>query len=108
MRSLDESRVTTIWRKGVIDANIFIAIVDPQNTKFAQFRSSVQTAGVVLKLPRRVIGEVGGRDTYRVQTAFEEGWPEIINAPDPTDGDAVAASDIARRTIANTIGKPEH
>lgn len=92
----------------IVDANIFIAIGDPSNTKFAQFRSVVQTADVVLKLPRRVIGEIGGRDTYRVQTALEEGWAEIIDAPDPTDGDAVAASDIARRTIANATGKPEH
>jgi len=57
----------------IVDANIFIAIGDPSNSKFTQFRSVVQTAGVVLKLPRRVIGEVGGRDTYRVQTALDEG-----------------------------------
>jgi len=47
--------------------------------------------------------EVGGRDTYRIQTALDEGWAEIIDAPDPTDGDAVAASDIARRTIAHWL-----
>lgn len=33
---------------------------------------------------------------------------EIIDAPSPADGDAVAASDIATRTIANETGKPEH
>ena len=33
---------------------------------------------------------------------------DIIDAPEPTDGDAVAASDIARRTIANQTGQVEH
>ena len=68
----------------------------------------MQTAGVVLKLPHRVIGEIGGPETDRVWIALEEGWAEVINAPAPTDGDAVAASDIARRTIANETGRPEH
>lgn len=62
----------------------------------------------MLKLPQRVIGELGGRDTDRVQTALDEGWAKIIEAPSPTDGDAVAASDIAKRTIANETGKAEH
>ena len=92
----------------IVDANIFIAIGDPSNSKYTQFRSAVQAADTVLKLPRRVIGEVGGRDTYRVQRALDEEWAEIIDAPAPTDGDAVTASDIARRTIANTTDKPEH
>jgi len=92
----------------IVDANIFIAIGELSNTQFVRFRSAVQNAGVVLKLPQRVIGEVGGRDTVRVQTALDEGWAEIIDALDPTDGDTVAASDIARRTIANTTDKPEH
>jgi len=62
----------------------------------------------VCKLPQRVIGELGGPKTDRVQAALDEGWAEIIDAPSPTDGDAVAASDIATRTIANETGKPEH
>lgn len=37
----------------------------------------------------------------RVRTARDEGWAEIIDAPAPTDRDAMAASDVARRTIAS-------
>ena len=92
----------------LVDANIFIAVGKPSNPRFVQFRRAVQQAGVVLQLPQRVIGEIGGRDTDRVQTALTEGWAEIIDAPDPTDGDAIAASDIARRTIATVTGTPEH
>jgi hypothetical protein len=55
-----------------------------------------------------VIGELGGSETDRVRTALDEGWAEIIDAPSPTDGDAVAASDIARRTIASETTKAEH
>ena len=92
----------------LVDANIFFAIGHPSNPKYAQFRSAIRTAGVVCKLPQRVVGELGGSKTDRVQAALDEGWAEIIDAPSPTDGDAVAASDIARRTIANETGKPEH
>jgi len=92
----------------IVDANIFIAIGDPSNPQFSQFRRAVQEADVILKLPQRVIGELGGRDTTRVQAALDEGCAEIIEAPDPTDGDAVAASDITRRTIADKTEKLEH
>jgi hypothetical protein len=92
----------------LVDANIFYAIGHPSNPQYARFRSEVRTAGVVLKLPRRVIGELGGPETDRVRTALDEGWAEIIGAPSPTDGDAVAASDIAKRTIASETGQAEH
>jgi len=92
----------------LVDANVFFAIGHPSNPKYARFRSVVRNAGVVCKLPQRVIGELGGLKTDRVQAALDEGWAEIIDAPSPTDGDAVAASDIAARTIANETGKPEH
>mgnify|MGYP005868459715 CR=1 FL=1 len=105
---MDHGSPLTGTKDVLVDANILIAIGDPSNAKFRQFRRAVQTAGVVLKLPQRVVGEIGGRDTDRVQTALDEGWAEIIESPDPTDGDAVAASDIAKRTIANTTGQPEH
>jgi hypothetical protein len=91
----------------LVDANIFIAIGHPTNQRYKRFRQAVQTAGVVLKLPHRVIGEIGGPETDRVRRALDEGWAEVIEAPAPTD-DAVAASDIARRTIANETGRPEH
>lgn len=92
----------------LVDANVFFAIGRPSNPRYDRFRRAVQNAGVVLNLPRRVIGELGGEETDRVRTALDEGWAEIIDAPSPTDGDAVAASDIARRTIANETGQDEH
>ena len=92
----------------LVDANIFYAIGRPSNPQYQRFRSAVQHAGVVCKLPQRVIGELGGSETDRVRTALDEEWAEIIDAPSPTDGDAVAASDIARRTIASETTKAEH
>jgi hypothetical protein len=92
----------------LVDANVFIAIGHPTNPQYKRFRQAVQAADVVLKLPHRVIGEIGGPETDRVRRALDEGWAEVIDAPAPTDGDAVAASDIARRTIANETGRPEH
>ncbi|MDB9300316.1 MULTISPECIES: hypothetical protein [Halorubrum] len=92
----------------LVDANIFYAIGDPSNSQYRRFRSVIRNAGVVCKLPRRVIGELGGPETDRVRTALDEGWATIIDAPSPTDGDAVAASDIAKRTIANETDQPEH
>lgn len=92
----------------LVDANVFFAIGHPSNSKYRQFRNAVRTAGVVLQLPQRVIGELGGPETDRVRTGLEEGWAEIVTAPSPTDGDAVAASDIAMRTIASETGRPEH
>jgi len=92
----------------LVDANIFYAIGGPSNAQYRRFRSVVQNAGVTCKLPRRVIGELGGPETDRVRTALDEGWARIINAPSPTDGDAVAASDIAKRTIANETDQAEH
>lgn len=92
----------------LVDANIFYAIGSPSNPQYQRFRSVVQNAGVVCKFPRRVIGELGGSETDRVRTALDEGWATIIDAPSPTDGDAVAASDIAKRTIANETDQDEH
>jgi hypothetical protein len=39
----------------LVDANIFFAIGHPSNPQYRRFRSTVQNAGVVCKLPRRVI-----------------------------------------------------
>ena len=49
----------------LVDANIFYAIGRPSNPQYQRFRSAVQHAGVVCKLPRRVIGELGGSETDR-------------------------------------------
>lgn len=92
----------------IIDANVFFAIGRPSNSKYERFRREVRTAGVVLQLPRRVVGELGGPETDRIQYALDEGWAEIVDAPSPQDADAITASDIARRVIANETGQPEH
>lgn len=92
----------------LVDANVFFAVGHPSNAKYQQFRTAVERADIVLQLPRRVVGELGGPETAPVRTALDEGWAEVVSAPDPTDGAAVAASDVARRTIANETGRPEH
>lgn len=92
----------------IVDTNVFFAIGQPDNPRYRAFRQAIQTAGCSCKLPRRVIGELGGPETDRVQTALTDEWAEIIDPPDQTDGDAVAASDIAQRTIASKTDRPEH
>src|SRR5699024_5363375 len=92
----------------IVDANVFFAIGRPSNPKYERFRCEVRTAGVILQLPRRVVGELGGPETDRIQHALDEEWAEIVDAPSPQDADAVTASDIARRVIANETGQPEH
>lgn len=92
----------------IVDANVFFAIGRPSNPKYGRFRREVRTAGVVLQLPRRVVGELGGPETDRIQRALDEEWAEVVDAPSPQDADAITASDIARRVIANKTGQPEH
>jgi hypothetical protein len=56
----------------------------------------VQTAGVVLKPPRRVIGEIGGPDTNWIRIALEQGWAETFNTPAPTVEDVSVESEYSR------------
>lgn len=95
-------------RAVLVDANVFFSIGRPSNPKYVRFRRAVTRTNTVVKLPRRVVGELGGPATKPIQEALDAGWATIVDAPDPTDGDAVAASDIARRTIASETGRPEH
>jgi hypothetical protein len=92
----------------IVDANVFFAIGRPSNPKYSRFRREVQRTGIVLKLPRRVVGELGGPETDRIQQALDDGWAEIIDAPSLQDADAVTASDITRRVIASETGQSEH
>ena len=39
----------------LVDANIFYASGRPSNSQYQRFRRAIQHAGVVCKLPRRVI-----------------------------------------------------
>lgn len=91
-----------------VDANVFFAIGSTLNPKYQAFRREVMRVNAVLKLPRRVVGELGGRKATPIQTALDDGWVEIVEAPPIRDADAVNASDIARRTMAATTGRPEH
>lgn len=92
----------------IVDANVFFAIGRPSNPKYERFRREVMRASVVLKLPQRVVGELGGPETDRIQQALDEGWAEIVDAPQPQDTDAITASDITRRVIASATGQAEH
>jgi hypothetical protein len=92
----------------VVDTNVFFAIGGPSNEKYRRFRDAIRAAETTCCLPRRVVGELGGPETDRIEAALGEGWAEIVDAPDPTDGDAVAATDIARRTIATETDQAEH
>jgi hypothetical protein len=91
-----------------VDANVFFAIGSTLNSKYQAFRREIKRADAVLKLPRRVVGELGGRKATPIQTALDDGWVEIVEAPPIRDADAVNASDIARRTMAATTDRPEH
>lgn len=92
----------------LVDANVFYAIGAPSNPKYQAFRRETKHANAVLKLPERVLKELGRRDQPRIQTALDGGWIEIVETPPVRDGDAVNASDIARRTMAAATGSPEH
>lgn len=91
-----------------VDANVFFAIGASSNPKYQAFRREVTRANTILKLPQRVVGELGGRKAAPIQTALDDGWVEIVDAPPIRDADAVNASDIARRTMAAATGRPEH
>ncbi|WP_266080731.1 hypothetical protein [Haladaptatus caseinilyticus] len=80
----------------LVDANIFIAIGHPTNPRYKRFQQVAQTAGVVLKLPHRAIGEIGGPDRNWIRIALEQGWAEIINTPAPTVGNVSVESEYSR------------
>lgn len=92
----------------LVDTNIFLALGKPPNQKYARFKRAVQAAEVVVTIPQRVAGELGGPETKPIRQALDDGWAELVTAPDPADGDPMQASDIARRAIANQTGQPEH
>lgn len=92
----------------LVDTNVFVALGQPSNPAYQQFRRVIRRAEIVVRLPQRVVGELGGPETKPVQQALEEGWAEIVDAPAITDGDAMQASDIPRRTIASLTDQPDH
>lgn len=92
----------------LVDTNVFFAIGGPSNAKHRRFRSAIRTAEASCRLPQRVVTELGGPETDRIEAALSAGWVEIADPLDQTDGDVVAATDIARRTIASETGRPEH
>lgn len=86
----------------LLDANVLISAGRPSNTKYRRFRREILVAGVTLLMPKRVEAEVRvGEIDASLDTAVDEGWIEIVEPPSLTHGDAMNASDIARRTIAS-------
>ena len=93
----------------LVDTNFFVAIGDPENWKFQQFRDTVERDGVVLSVPQRVQKELAIHpNERRLSTALEESWAEIVSAPPVTASEAIEAADQARRTIAEITGQDEH
>jgi len=93
----------------LVDTNVFVAVGDPDHEKYQALKSVVQREGVVLQVPERVLKELETMQTAnRVETAVEDGWAELIEPPEPTDGDAIRAMDFTRRAIANQTDRPEH
>ncbi len=93
----------------LVDTNFFVAIGDPENWKYQQFREVVERGGVVLSVPQRVQDELAIHpNERRLSTALEEGWAEIVSAPPLTASEAIEATDHARQTIADLTGQDEH
>lgn len=92
----------------LVDTNVFFAIGGPSNEKYRRFRDAIRAAEASCRLPQRVVEELGGPETDRIETALSTGWVEIAEPPDRTDSDVVTATDVARRTIANETDRPEH
>lgn len=92
----------------LVDTNVFFSIGGPSNPKYRRFRNAVRTAEATCLLPQRVVDELGGPETDRIETALSTGWVEIATTLDRTDGDVVAATDAARRTISSETGRPGH
>lgn len=105
---MEESSPLSAEQAIFVDANVFFALGAPSNPRYQAFRREIKRANAVLKLPRRVVGELGGRKAVPIRTALDEEWIEIVDAPPIRDADAVNASDIARRTMAAETGRPEH
>lgn len=93
----------------LVDTNFFVAIGDPENWKYQQFRDVIERNGVILSVPQRVQKELAIHpNERRLSTALEEGWAEIVSAPPVTASEAIEATDQARRTIAEITGQDEH
>ena len=93
----------------LVDTNVFVAVGDPERDKYQALRAVVQREGVILQVPERVEAELRTMQmSNRVEREVEDGWAELVNPPELTDGDAVTAMDFTRRDIANQTDKQEH
>jgi hypothetical protein len=91
------------------DTNLFIAVGAPDSDKYVALRRWVRQSDVTLRVPRRVRGELRTMHAVeRVDTAVADDWAMVIDPPEPTAGDAVAAMDLVRRYIADRTGQDEH
>jgi predicted nucleic acid-binding protein len=93
----------------VVDTNVLVAVGGPDNAKYQALRSFAIERDVKLLVPERVVAELHTmRAADRVEYAVEEGWATVVEPPEPTHTDAVAAMDYVRREIARRSGKDEH
>ncbi|WP_436925962.1 hypothetical protein [Halosimplex amylolyticum] len=99
----------------VVDTGVFVRCGGPDNEKFQRLRRAVRSAGVVLTVPRRVYGELGGdpvADEYPsgdlpYSTGFEEGWVVVADELDYANSLVSTVMDEGRRVIANETGRDE-
>ena len=93
----------------LVDTNIFVAVGEPDNSKYQSLREYAQQRDLVLLVPRRVREELSTMHVAnRVETAVEDGWADVVNPPSPTHSEAVTAMDTVRREIARRSDKDEH
>jgi hypothetical protein len=106
---MDEVKSLSADERTLVDTNFFVAIGDPENWKFQQFRDLVDRSGVMLSVPERVEDELSIHpNERRLSAALEEEWAEIVSAPPLTASEAIEATDHARQTIADLTAQDEH
>lgn len=96
----------------IVDTTVFARLT---SAEFRCLRDEIRSANLTLRLPERVVEELErGYETLPdheeklYQTAIDESWATIVEAPPIQQSDATIARDIARRTIASRDEKPEH
>lgn len=98
----------------VADTGVFVRIGGPDNEKYRRLRSAVVSAGVTLRVPRRVYAELGGdpdAETYPsgsvVQEAIATDWVTVADELDYTNPLVSTVMDQARRFVASHTDRDE-
>jgi len=93
----------------LVDTNVFVAVGGPDNTKYQALRAFATDHNLELHVPERVVEELRTMHAAdRVEQAVQAGWARVVQPPEPTHSDAIAAMDHVRRTIASRSDKDEH